>query len=171
MNAARRYRFATLAILLLATIACQKTPPPEKLDTSEHLDLPPIPTTQSAGAQTVLEKTFTLKSTATFPFEVPSHTAQPHLHGIFQCFLGTADGPSNEAADIDFVVLNDEQESAIANHQPSRAMFSVEDSHNQAVNVDLPASDDQPVKYYLIFRNRKGSKQPRVIKAQFRLDL
>lgn len=171
MNAARRYFLSTLAILLLATLACQKAPPPQKLDTSEHLDLPPIPTAQPAGAQTVLEKTFTLESTSTFTFLVPAHSAQPHLHGVFQSSTGTADGASNEAADIDFVVLNDEQETAITNHQPGQAMFSVEDSHNQSVNLDLPAADDQPVKYYMVFRNPKGSKQPRVVKAQFRLDL
>jgi hypothetical protein len=38
------------------------------------------------------------------------------------------------------------------------------------VNFDLPASMEQPVKYYLIFRNTQDSKSNKVVRAQFRVD-
>ncbi len=137
---------------------------------SEHLNLPQVGTTQAAATQTVLEKTFNLKLSATFPFDVPAHSAQPHLHGIFQSFAGQAHGPSDDTANIDFVILNEEQQADVAGNRPSEALFSVEGSHNQAVNFDLPAAMDHPVKYYLVFRNMQGSKSVKVVEAHFRVD-
>ncbi len=137
---------------------------------SEHLNLPSVDSKQAGATQTVLEKTFRLRASAAFPFEVPAHTAQPHLHGIFQSFAGQAHGPSDDTANIDFVILNEEQQADVAGNRPSEALFSVEGSHNQAVNFDLPAAIDHPVKYYLVFRNMQGSKNVKVVEANFRVD-
>jgi hypothetical protein len=118
----------------------------------------------------VLSKTFTLKSSETFPFEIPPHSSQPHLHGIFQAFAGKAHGPSDDSANIEFEVQNEEQKSeADANH-PSESLLSVEASHNQSVNLDLPPSMDQAVKYYLVFHNAQGSNSNKVVEANFRVD-
>jgi hypothetical protein len=152
------------------TVGCNKQSPPNKVDLSEHLDLPPIPQTQAGSAQTVLEKTFNLTTTASFAFEVPAHSAEPHLHGTFQSFVGKAEGSSDDSANVDFAVLNDEQQAQVANHQASHALFSVEATHNQVVNVDLPVATNQAAKYYLVFRNLPGNKASKVVQAQFRVD-
>jgi len=120
--------------------------------------------------QVILEKTFSLKTSATFPFQIPSHAARPHLHGIFQSFVGKAGGASDDAANIEFVILNEDQQANVASDRPSEALFSVELSHNQAVNFDLPPSMNQPVKYYLVFHNAQGSKSNKVVEANFRVD-
>ena len=121
--------------------------------------------------QTILQKTFPLKASATFPFEIPAHAAQPHLHGIFESFVGQVHGESDDSANIDFLILNEEQQNESAGGRPSEVVFSVEASHNQAVNVDLPPSLNEPVKYYLVFRNGDRSKiSSKVVEASFRVD-
>ena len=95
---------------------------------------------------------------------------QPHLHGIFQSFLGEVHGASDETANIDFMVLNEEQEADFSNNRPGETLFAVEKSHNQAVNFDLPASMERPVKYYLVFRNAENSKRSKAVEANFRVD-
>jgi hypothetical protein len=120
--------------------------------------------------QTVLEKTFTLKAAAVFPIEIPPHAALPHLHGVFASFVGKVHGASDESANIDFLILNEDQHADFASNRPSEALFTVEASHNQAVNFDLPPSLDRPVKYYLIFRNPAGSASSKVVEASFHVD-
>jgi hypothetical protein len=159
---------AMIAALLLASAACTKDPPPQAASAvvpSDHVTASPVGTTQ-----TVLEKTFNLKNSATFSFEIPSHAVQPHLHGIFESFVGQVHGASDESANIDFLIMNEEQESNFASNRPSEALFNVEGSHNQAVNFDLPASMNRPVKYYLVFRTSGSGKANKVVEANFHVD-
>jgi hypothetical protein len=164
----RTYLAALIAISFFAAEACTKEqPPPPPVTTAAppHRAAPsPVGTTQ-----TVLQKTFNLKDSATFPFEIPADAVQPHLHGIFESFTGQAHGASDDSANIDFLVLNEEQQTAAENNRASEALFSVEASHNQAVNLDLPPSLNHPAKYYLVFRNPDG-KNSKVVEANFRVD-
>ena len=158
----RRWKSISFAIALAAT-SCKKGPEP--LSHFEHVAPSPVGTTQ-----TVVEKTFAVKNSATFSFEIPAHAARPHLHGIFQSFVGQVHGGSDEAANLDFLLLNEAQYADFVRGRPSEALFSVEESHNQAVNFDLPASLDQPVKYYLIFRSADRDGPKKVVEANFRVD-
>jgi len=155
-----------VALSLLVAAACQKkqAASTEALPVSERA----TPSTPVGTTQNVLQKTFTLKTSATFPFEIPAHAVQPHLHGIFQSFVRDAKAQSDEAANLDFLVLNQEQYDEFSNGREGEALFSVEASHNQDVNFDLPPSLDQPVKYYLVFRSAPGAKK--VVEATFRVD-
>jgi hypothetical protein len=162
----RKHLATLLAVLLLLNVACTKQAPPESsVVPSDHVASSPVGTSQN-----ILQKTFNLKGTAVFPFEVPAHAVQPHLHGIFASFIGQAHGPSDDTANISFLILNEEQNAQFASNHESESMFSVEASHNQAVNFDLPPSMNHPVKYYLVFRSPEGSKGSRVVQASFRVD-
>jgi hypothetical protein len=155
----------TLLIFFIAT-ACQKQKAPvEEAAPVEHAAPSPAGT-----SETVLHKTFTLKSSATFPFEIPAHAVTPHLHGIFESFVREIHGASDDSANVDFVIVNADQYADLEGNRPSEALFSVEASHNQSVNVDLPASLDQPVRYYLIFRNAGGKGPGKVVEADFHVD-
>src|ERR1700690_971889 len=162
-----RHLAALIAMYLVAGVACTQQSPPRAstLVPSDHVAPSPVGTTQ-----TILQKTFNLKSSAVFPFEIPAHAMQPHLHGMFLSFVGQVHGTADETANISFLIMNEEQNAAFARDRPSEAVFSVEDSHNQAVNYDLPASMSKPVKYYLVFRNSEGSKSSKVVEADFRVD-
>ena len=155
-----------LALFLLVDEGCTKEPPaPVKAVARSE------PVASLAGTtQTVLQKTFNVKTFTSFPFEIPAHAVQPHLHGIFQSFAGQLHGTSDETANIDFLILNQEQQTDSASNGPSDALFSVEASHNQAVNFDLPPSYNQPVTYYLVFRNSAGGKVSKIVDASFRVD-
>jgi len=162
----RKHLIALLGALLLLDLACKDEPEPvSTVDPSERVAPSPVGT-----SQTVLQKTFALKATATFPFEIPAHATMPHLHGIFEAFAGQAHGASDDSANIDFLIMNQGQQDDFASNRPSEALFTVEASHNQAVNFDLPASLDRPVKYYLVFRNPEGGKQGKVVEANFHVD-
>ena len=163
-----RIRFVFLvAILACVGLGCNKkeAAPAATTSPSDLVTRAPAPT-----AQVILEKTFNLKGSATFPFQIPAHAALPHLHGIFQSFAGQAHGPSDETADIDFMVMNEAQQADFAANRPSDVLFSADASHNQSVNFDLPPSNDHPVKYYLVFRNSEGSKSNKVVEANVRVD-
>jgi len=159
---------STVALLIWSQAACNKpeAPAKPKPDVLESV----TPRSSQSLPLSVLDKTFDVKTSTSFSFELPAHSAQPHLHGVFESFLGKAHGPSNEAANIEFVIMNEEQQAAFANNHPSESLFSVEDSHNQAVNLDLSPTITQAVKYYLIFQNPRGSKSNKVVQANFRVD-
>ena len=158
-------KICLVGTLLLGVISCQKQAEPEPVSHFEHVAPSPVGTTQ-----TVLEKTFSLKNSATFPFEIPAHAVRPHLHGIFESFVGQVHGGSDDAANVDFVILNEAQYSAFSAGRPGEALFSAEATHNQAVNFDLPASMEQPVKYYLVFRSSTPGGVKKVVEASFRVD-
>jgi hypothetical protein len=153
-------------VLLLAASACEQkaTPPAPSPVQYDHVAPSPVGTDQN-----VLQKTFTLKSSVVFPFEIPAHAVRPHLHGMYTSFVGNVHGESGSAADVDFLVLNEDQYGDFQDHRPSEALFSVEASHNQAVNFDLPASMDQAAKYYLVFRSSSGGAK-KVVEANFKVD-
>jgi hypothetical protein len=157
---------ALLVVALLGCAACNKEAPPQPaaVAPSDHVAPSPVGT-----SKTVLEKTFRLKESATFLFEIPAHAVQPHLHGIFESFAGQVHGASDDSANVDFLIMNEEQQAAFASEHPSEALFDVEASHNQAINFDLPVSMSRPVKYYLVFRNSSG-KGSKVVEANFRVD-
>jgi hypothetical protein len=162
----RRCPLLMLASALLILVACNKPKPPadEVLLPSEHIAPSPVGT-----SLTVLQKTFAVKKRlVTFPFDIPSHAVRPHLHGIFESFAREVHGASDDSANIDFLIVNQEQYAALVSDRPSEALMSVEDSHDQAVNFDLPASVDRPVKYYLVFRN--SSAGGKLVEANFRVD-
>jgi hypothetical protein len=168
MNQPTRIRlsFLLLTALALALTACQtKKPPAEELSARDRVAPSPVGT-----GQTILHKTFSVKSSVTFPFEIPPHAVRPHLHGIFESFVSKVHGPSDDEANVDFLIVNADQYADLTSNRPSEALFSVEASHNQAVNVDLPASLDQPVKYYLVFRSTLGKGPAKVVEADFHVD-
>jgi hypothetical protein len=169
MNRPTRIRrsFLLLTALALASTACQtKKPPAEEIVPARDRVAPsPVGT-----SQTILHKTFSVKTSATFPFEIPAHAFRPHLHGIFESFVRELRGASDDTANVDLLIVNADQYADLASNRPSEALFSVEASHNQSVNLDLPASLDQPVKYYLVFRNAAGKGPAKVVEADFHVD-
>jgi len=169
MNQTARIRLQLIFLLaaLVLAVACQKPKPP-----AEQVPLPMdrVAPSPVGTNQTILHKTFAVKNSATFPFEIPPHAVRPHLHGMFESFLRQEHGSSDDTANVDFLIVNADQFADLTSNRPSEALFSVEASHNQSVNVDLPASLDQPVKYYLIFRNAAGKGPGKIVEADFQVD-
>ena len=158
-----------IATLVLAAACEKKKTPAQEQPAAAALPPDRVPPKPVATSQTILEKTFTLKTSATFPFEGPAHSVRPHLHGIFESFVRELHGASDNTANVDFLIVNADQYADLTSNRPSEALFTVDASHNQSVNLDLPPALDQPANYYLIFRN-PAKALPKVVEANFHVD-
>ncbi len=138
---------------------------PGKPHPMDHIAASPV-----GGSNSILHKTFSVGTLAKFPFEIPSHAATPHLHGTFRSFLQQAAQSSDDSGNVDFLVLNQQQYGELASGRRSEALFSAEATHDQEVNLGLPVSQDQPQKYYLVFRNSSNQEGRKLVEASFTVD-
>jgi hypothetical protein len=163
----RTLAFLVVALALSAGACQKKSPPAEEVPAATDRVAPsPVGT-----SQIVLQKTFTVSSSAKFPFEIPAHAAMPHLHGNYKSFVRQPGVQSNDdTANVDFLILTEDQYADFAAGRASEALFSANAAHDQDVDVSLPASQDQPQKYYFIFRNTPGGAAKKVVQAGFTVD-
>ncbi len=119
----------------------------------------------------LLRKTFALKTTAKFTFEIPPHASSPQLRGSYQSFVrqGGSDS-SDDAADVEFLLMNEQQYAELLHNRPVDVLFFVESSHTQQVQFGLPATFNQGARYCLVFRNRSTEETTKIVHAEFRID-
>ncbi len=173
MNQILRIRFLPLFLisaLFFSVAACQKKNPPSQ----EEVVVPAedrVARSPAASSQTILHKTFSFSTSATFPFEVPAHIAIPRLHGNYKSFVKQIGTPSDDdGANVDFLILTEDQYADFVHGHAGEPLFSADPSNDQDVNVSLPPSDDRPQKYYLIFRNSPGGAAKKLVQADFTVD-
>lgn len=119
----------------------------------------------------ILKKTFGVVGTMQLPFDVAAHAYNPQLHGLFRSYLQGGRPESNASkADIEFLVMSDQEYRNLLDGKPSDAIFSAEAAHDQEVNVNLPPTLDKPVTYHLVFRNDVRGPQKKLVQADFRID-
>jgi hypothetical protein len=95
----------------------------------------------------------------------------PHLRGNYKSFVNQLGAQaSDDSANVDFLLLNEDQYADFVHGHAGEALFSADASHDQDVNVSLPPSQDQPEKYYLVFRNSTGGAAKKLVQADFTLD-
>ena len=154
------------ALLLSANLNCEKPAPapPEQLAPIDRINPSPVGTSQS-----IVHKTFTVTRSVNFPLDIPAHATRPQLHGTYRSFVQGVGAAmvSDQQADVDFLILNEEQYADFAQGRAGGVVFSVDASHSQDVNFDFPPSGDQPEKYYLVFRNSSERDGPSVVDADF----
>jgi hypothetical protein len=168
MNHKKRFRLLLLAVLIPTLTACQKKKPPaeEQPAPAERVAPSPVGTTQ-----TILHKTFPVTTSANFSFEVPARAAMPRLHGTYKSFVAQlAVQSSDTEANVDFLILNEDQYADFTQGHAGEALFSADASHDQDVNLGLPPSQDQPKKYYLVFRNTPPGAPKKLVQADFTVD-
>ena len=158
--------FVPIAALLVTS--CEKKKPP-----AEEVVLPMdrVAVSPASSSQSVLHKSFPLTSSAVFPFEIPAHTVMPHLHGNYKSFVKQLAVQANDdSANVDFLILSEDQYADFIHGRSGEALFSANASHDQDVDFSLPASRDQPQKYYLVFRNSPGGSTKKIVQADFTVD-
>jgi hypothetical protein len=142
----------------------------------ETLPYKPVPSDHVGGSvvgtsSAILHHTFRVRGVVELPFEVPAHAATPQLRGSYRSFLERAgEQTSDEDADVEFLVLNEQQYDEFLNGHPGEAVFSAEEGHDQDVNTGLPPTFSQPAKYHLLFRNNSHGTGKKVVQADFRVD-
>jgi hypothetical protein len=151
--------------LLLATVSCSKDAPPKEgsveVDRLVHLTANP--------PKNFLHQTFEVLGYKAFEVEVPSHSARPRLHGTFQSFVKNDTGSmvSNESANLDLVLLNEEEFAEFRKGKQGTATYTLDPAYDQMVDCALASTLDQPRTYYLVFRNPPGGPKSKFVKADF----
>jgi len=122
-------------------------------------------------SQDLLHQTFGVAKAVRLAFQVPAHASTPQLRGTYQSFVKHAGALSSGAeADVEFMVLNEQQYQDFLSGRTGEATFSADDAHQQEVNTSLPPTLDQPVQYYLIFRNNSHAAGKKLVQADFHID-
>jgi hypothetical protein len=133
---------------------------------SDHIA--PSPAGTSAA---IVHKTFSVISAAKFLFEVPPHAANPQLKGSYRSFLQQSGGQSSdESADMDLLLMNNQQYDDFLHGGTPDVIYSVDSSHDQEVSFGLPATMNQPAQYYLVFRTSSHRPGKTEVQADFRVD-
>lgn len=162
-----RTKLVIAVLFLLVFAGCNKQqskPPISELDRVNTKRVEPI---------NFLHKTFSVKKYAQFSFEVPVHTAIPRLHGTFKSFIRQQgeDNLSDDSTDVDFLLLNADQFTDFSHgHFDGTALYSVDPTHDHEVEFMLPPTQEQPVKYYVVFRNSPGGAALKYVEANFSLN-
>lgn len=119
----------------------------------------------------ILNRSFRVRSTVQLAFEVPAHAATPRLRGSYESFVKQADHEESDTdAEVEFLVLNEQQFADFLKQRAGEATFSAEDAHAQEVNTSLPPTLNQPEKYHLIFRNNSRGPEKKFVQADFRME-
>ncbi len=152
--------------LLLATIACSKNAPPREQPVVEgdrlvHLSANP--------PKNFVHQTFQVQGYKAFEIVVPPHAARPRVHGTFQSFITNDAGSmvSNESANVDLVLLNEDEYAEFHNGKQGTATYTLDPAYDQIVDCALASTLDQSRTYYLVFRNSPGGPKTKVVKADF----
>jgi hypothetical protein len=170
MNQETQLRFLPVllvAALVLAPTACQKKKAPdEEVAPSDRVGSSPLGT-----SQVVLHKTFAVRTSVAFPFEIPAHDAMPHLRGNYKSFVTELGIQSNEdSANVDFLVFTEDQYTDFARGVAGDSIFSVAASHDQGVDLSIPSTLNEPRKFYLVFRNTPGGEAKKLVQADLNVD-
>ena len=164
----RRSVWPLIAVPLILMCSCSKKqavredPPPhtENVDrrADSHLD-----------AQRVLHQVFAVKNHTEFIFSIPPHQRDARLLGTFRSFTkrGAPDSTSDESANVDLMVLDDQQLGDFLHGQPVSAAYEVDPSHNQRAEWKVPPTSDQPQAYHLVFNNSPGGTKTKFVEADF----
>lgn len=125
---------------------------------------------------TLLHKTFNVASIMDVPFELPAHASTPQLRGTYQSFFvhggvkQASERFSDQSADVEFLLLNEQQHADLLNGRPGNALFSADAVSNGEVDFTMPPTFGKPAKYFLIFRNASPSDGKKAVQADFRID-
>jgi hypothetical protein len=134
-----------------------------KAHPNDHIAPSPVGTSAA-----IVHKTFAITSSAKFLFEVPPHAVSPQLHGTYHSFARNPG--TDQDGDVDLLLMNDQQYADFLHGNPADVVYSVDSSHDQDVSLGLPGTRDQPVQYYLVFRNSSNTPGKKVVQADFRID-
>lgn len=118
----------------------------------------------------VVQSTFRVRAAVQVPFQVPPHAATPRLKGSYQSFLKAGATDSESDANIEFLVLNEQQYVDFLAKRGGEAVFAAEDAQHQEVNAHFPPTLDRPQKYHLIFRNNSKGHEKKFVQADFHME-
>jgi len=121
-----------------------------------------------AKPKNFLHAVFPVANYSQFVFVVPPHQTNPKLHGNFRSFTnpGDPDSSSNNAANVDLMLLNEQEFDDFVHGRPGNATYELDSSHSQMVEYVVPSTRDQAREYHLVFQTSSGGTKI-FVKANF----
>ena len=119
------------------------------------------------AAQRIAHGNFRLAKSQKFSFIVPPHVLSPRLSGEFSTFVPGADGSRSpdRSEGVELVLLDESQYRDFAGGRSARSLYFGDPSRKQDVNIALPATSEDPVRYYVVFQRASDEKSPLSVKA------
>lgn len=118
----------------------------------------------------LLPNMFSVNRRAQFSFMIPAHQGNARLHGSFRSFAKRNDlDSSDRSADIDLLLLNDEEFNQFLHGQPQSVTYELNSAHNRMVDWWIPATRDNAKTYHLVFINSTDEVNPKFVQADFTL--
>jgi hypothetical protein len=116
-----------------------------------------------------LHKLFSVNHHVQFEFLVPAHQGNTRLRGTFRSFTNRSDpdSTSDRSADVDVMVLNEEEFNQFLHGQPQSITYELDPSHNLRVDLRVPTTYTDPQKYHLVFSNADSGTKTKFVEADF----
>lgn len=152
-------------VLLGALSGCSKPPKPVD-DTPSALDR--VNAQALPAPKHVVNRSFSVAQYQAFGFEVPPHILRPKVHGSFESSVKAqgSEPMSDESTAVELLLMTPEQYDNFTHRRSAASTYAVEPSFNQQVDIDLPPTQGESTKYYLVFRNSPGGAT-RTVHADF----
>jgi len=141
-------------------------PASHKASAADHVEGSPVGTSTA-----ILHKNFGVRGIVDVPFDIPAHASNPQLRGTYRSFVQQGGVASSDSmADVEFLLLNEQEYSDLLNGRPGDALFSADNAHDGEVNFNLPPTFGKVARYYLVFRNSSTAGGKKIVQADFRVD-
>jgi hypothetical protein len=120
-------------------------------------------------ARHFLHRVFSVDNHTQFAFVVPPHQSSTTLHGSFRSFTkrGEPDATSDRTADIDLMLLNDQEFNEFEGGESRSVTYQLDAAHKQTVNWHVPTTFGEPQTYHLVFSNSAGGTKIKFVEADF----
>ncbi|MFY9561053.1 MAG: hypothetical protein WAQ52_12540 [Terriglobales bacterium] len=154
---------------LAALLACNRGP---KQDLNEDSSLDHVSQTPHLPPQRVAHGISRVDKYEKFSFAVPPHVITPRLRGEFTSFMQGAGGAriADESADVELMVMREEQYDAFAHRRSAESLYAIEPSHDHGVSIALPTTQDTAARYYVVFRRTTDAKSPVWVNADLTVE-
>jgi hypothetical protein len=142
---------------------------PQTVSSKEPLPIDHPVSVDAGEPKHFLHKLFSVNHHAQFEFLVPAHQGNTRLRGTFRSFTNRSDpdSTSDRSADVDMMLLNEQEFNQFLHGQPQSVTYELDPSHNLRVDLRVPTTYTEPQKYYLVFSNSDGGTKTRFVEADF----
>jgi hypothetical protein len=145
-------------------------PTRQSLATHESLPIDHPVSIDPGKPQHFLHNVFSLNHRAQFALLVPAHQGNARVRGTFRSFTKRNDPDSSDrSADVDLLLLNDEEFNQFLHGQPESVTYELNSAHNQMVDWWIPATRQDAKTYHLVFVNSTDDIKTKFVKADFTL--
>ena len=165
----RRLMPVLVAIALLPVLACNRGP---AHDLNPDTDLDRVNQGPKLAPQRVTHGLAKVDQNQKLSFEVPPHQFSPRLTGSFTSFVQGSGGAriSDESADVELMVMTEDQYEAYIHHRSAESLYAVDPSHDHGVSIALPATRETGAHYFAVFRRNTDGKAPVWVNADLTLE-